>query len=127
MLRHSRLAVILWLVAIALLPLRAANAHVHLCLDGKEPAAAMHVLDVPMHHGAGHEVDGHNDRDMQLSDSLPVQKSQTPDLNKVSLLGAYVLARILPAPVVSAPATAILIPDFLVPLDLLPPPRGPPA
>lgn len=80
-----------------------------------------------MHHGTGHEVDGHNDRDMQLSDSLPVQKNQTLDLNKVSLLGVYVLARLLPTQVVTVPATAILVPDFLIPLDLYPPPRGPPA
>ncbi|HKQ81596.1 MAG TPA: hypothetical protein VJS42_05340 [Steroidobacteraceae bacterium] len=125
MLRHSKLALLLWVAAILLLPLRAANAHVHLCLDGQAPAMTMHVQDLPTHDGTSEEVGGHTDRDVQLTGSLSVGKA--PGVEKMSLLDAYVLARLLPTQQHNAPQAFVVVPDVPLPFGLYPPPRGPPV
>lgn len=45
----------LWVLAIAMLPVRIVNAHIHLCLDGQEPPTSVHFQDVPTHHGDTHD------------------------------------------------------------------------
>ncbi|MBB6094969.1 hypothetical protein HNQ60_003856 [Povalibacter uvarum] len=126
MFRRSKFAALIWLLAIALLPVRMANAHLHMCLDGQEPRAALHVTDVPMHDGTEDES-GHNDRDVKLSAALSITKANTLDDTPLPLLETYVLAIVLPVERSVAPPVFVQIPDLTPAFDLRPPSRGPPC
>lgn len=128
MFRGSKFALLLWLLAIVLLPVRMANAHLHLCLDGQEPPVSVHVQDTPMHDGvADVHDDGHTDRDLDVSKSLTVAKASNLDDVSPALLNVYVLAIVLPAQSHVVPRSVLLTPDLEPAFDLRPPPRGPPA
>ena len=120
---------LLWVLAIVLLPIRMANAHLHMCLDGQERAVSVHIDDVPTHHGALDEGNGHNDLDLDLdvSPSLSVTKADSADTFSPIILGTYVLAVLLPEQRHSAPEAILLDRVQLPTLDLRPPPRGPPC
>lgn len=127
--RLSTFGMVLWLLAIALLPVRMANAHLHLCMDGQQPPVALHVHDVATHDGSQpHADDNHNDRDVNLSATTTVAKSSLVDDGLLpALLHVYVLATLLPPPSAVAPAD-VSVPSFhSAPLDGPPPARGPPA
>ena len=53
-----------WVLALALLAVRLDSAHWHLCLDGQEPRASLHVLDVVAHHAGSEDAADHNDQDV---------------------------------------------------------------
>jgi hypothetical protein len=129
MVRHSTLAVLLWVLAVALLPIRMANAHLHLCLDGREQPVSLHVQDVPAHAGAEHAADeGHNDRDVDFSASLLTAKlAGGIDDAPSALLHVYVLAALLPIERPIVPVTDFRGTDFTSVVTLRPPVRGPPA
>lgn len=125
MFRRSKFAALIWLLAIALLPVRIANAHLHMCLDGQEQRAALHVMDAPTHDGTDTES-GHKDRDVTLSATLSVTKANTLDDAPLPLLDAYVLALLLPVEQASVPSISVQIPALTPAFDLRPPSRGPP-
>lgn len=121
---RSKFAVLIWLLAIALLPVRMASAHLHMCLDGQEPPVSVHVQDIATHDGS-EDTAGHNDRDVQLS-VLSITKASGLDKAPLPLLDACVLAILLPAPRSITPPVSVLIPDPTPAFDLRPPSRGPP-
>ena len=124
---QSKIAFALWLVAIALLPIRMANAHLHLCLDGQERPVTFHVQDVPTHHGAAGAPSGHNDVDLDVPPSVSAKKVSNADELSPAILGAYVLSLLLPEYPHFAPQVWLLAPPSTPQLDLRPPTRGPPA
>jgi hypothetical protein len=129
MFRHSTLAVILWVLAVALLPVRMANAHLHFCLDGQERPVSFHVQDLATHSGTEHvDEEGHNDRDVDVSASLLTTKlSSGAGDAPFALLHVYVLATLLPIerqPFFSTDLPHINLTSVLA---LRPPVRGPPV
>lgn len=127
MFRRSTFATFLWLLAIVLLPLQSANAHVHLCLDGQEPPVSVHVQDVPTHFGAAAQGEGHSDRDVQVTGSLWTKKAGDFDDVPLDIVQAYVIAFVLPVRIESAPDVAVHLPHRSSVFALHPPTRGPPA
>lgn len=104
-----------------------ADAHLHLCLDGTEQPVTLHVADVPTHHGEQNGITGHQDQDLDFSSPLLIKKGGgSLDDATIAVLGAYVLAFVLPAIETVTPefdfSTAALVSVF----DLRPPLRGPP-
>lgn len=117
---------VLWVLAIALLPLRVANAHLHLCLDGQAAAVSLHTQDAASHFDAGDSVPGHDDRDVAVPAPPAVVKLDTTDHVALACLfvASFALDPAPPrAPVPALPAAAP--PDSI--FDLRPPLRGPPA
>src|SRR5262249_30863739 len=123
---RSEFATFLWLVAIALLPVRVVDAHWHMCLEGQQTVVAFHVNDVPSHEGEDLHGSGHNDTDVEASDAAALNK--IADLHGGGFLPSiYVLAILLRVPLSEAPRAAPPILDVDSPFDLRPPSRGPPA
>lgn len=124
MFRHSPIARLLWLLAIALLLVRVGEAHLHLCLDGQQQeSVAVHVEDAPTHGGA--ETGGHNDVDVDLSVSPWVKKIGVDEL-PIVLFASILLALLLPISRAPSLPARLLIPDLSSAFDLRPPLRGPP-
>lgn len=124
MFRHSPIARLLWLLAIALLLVRVGEAHLHLCLDGQQQqAVAMHVEDAPTH--GGQETGGHNDVDVDLSVSPWVKKIGVEEL-PIIVFASIVLALLLPILQGTSRPAQLLIPNLASAFDLRPPLRGPP-
>lgn len=68
---------LLWVIAFALLMVRTADAHVHLCFDGQEPRSSFHVSDPEP---VCHKDDGtHQDRDVDALGAALVKKSAQAD------------------------------------------------
>jgi hypothetical protein len=130
MLRQSLIARCLGYLAIALLLLRVGEAHLHLCLDGQDRSAAMHIEDAPLHDGAQSAVDGHNDLDVDLS-VLPWLKNAATDDTTMAVLGLFALEALLLAFLLPALKTTIRPARLRLPFPdpafgLRPPLRGPP-
>jgi hypothetical protein len=116
----------LWLVLIAFLAIRLGGAHLHLCFDGQEPPAAVHMADGSIHDDAHHAEAEHTDRDVQVFDAAVVKKAGgSADL----LAAVFVVAILL---LLAPPAGAFRqrandAPVFRRTLFVLRPPlRGPP-
>lgn len=127
--RSSTFAVLLWVIAVAMLPVRMANAHLHFCMDGQSQPVSLHVQDVAMHSGAdhGHDDDGHNDRDVDFSASLLAAKhTHGGDNQDLGLLTAYVVVLLLPVERTVEPFAALDLPEPTSVFTLRPPVRGPP-
>ena len=84
---------LLLLVCGAVLFARLGSAHLHLCLDGSEPAASLHVTD-PGHHADHHSDPGHDVRDVSLLDDA-LTKSGKSGFDLPLLLAASWLAILL--------------------------------
>lgn len=114
---------LLTLICAALLFARLGGAHLHLCLDGSEPAASLHVTD-PGHHADHHDDQTHADRDVLLvGDALT--KSGKWGVDLPLLLAAFWLVIVLFARLrmtaADSPQPAASPPRFC-----RPPLRGPP-
>ena len=129
-----------WLLALicaAVLWARAGGAHLHLCFDGSEPPASVH-LSAGAHHADGHagfhEHHGdhdagevHNDLDVPLADSPLAKPGKLVQDLPLFLLAAVALFAFLGSP---RQRPRFREPPALLPwalLHLLPPLRGPPA
>ena len=128
--RCSPIARYLSLLAIALLLVRVGEAHLHLCLDGLDRAAVMHVDDAPTHNVAQSSIDGHSDIDVDLS-ALPWVKNTAADDQSLAVPGLFVLTAWLLALLLPALKTIVLPAQLRLPvpdpvLSLRPPLRGPP-
>lgn len=114
------------LLALVLLSVRVADAHVHLCFDGKEPPASIHVGD-----GGSHPCDigtfkGHSgDRDVQLSPDSLVKKDSLPD-HWVPIFLAFVVHFVAPHSDERFDRNTAPL-SIAAPVYLRPPLRGPPA
>jgi hypothetical protein len=65
----SRSALML-LVAVALLLARVGGAHLHLCFDGREAPATMHLEDAGLHHTTPGASQAHQDLDITAAGGL---------------------------------------------------------
>ena len=121
-LHHPRL---LSLLCIALLVVRIDGAHLHLCPDGNEPPASLHLLDNGLHLPESGADAQHQDADLALADEpfpkLTKLDSDLPVFLVVALL-FWTLSKTFRqqisgyrSPIVSTP-----------PRFLRPPSRGPP-
>lgn len=130
MLRRCPIARCLGYLAIALLLLRVGEAHLHLCFDGQDRTAAMHIEDEPLHDGSQPAVDGHNDLDVDLSVLPWLKNAATEDMSFAAFalfaLEALLLARLLPALKTTIRPARLLLPFPDPAFDLRPPLRGPP-
>jgi hypothetical protein len=125
--RRHTFATLLWVLAIASLPLRVANAHLHLCLDGKDQAVSVHLQDAPTHYdGEAVSDDGHNDRDVEFSAARALSKFDSPDQGAIASFDAYPVALYLPRLNYASLSCAVAAPSVETPFDLRPPTRGPP-
>ena len=129
MFRHSAFATLLWVLAVALLPVRMANAHLHLCLDGQEQPVSLHVQDVATHSGTEATTDqGHNDRDVDVSASMLTAKlSAGMDDAPSALLHLYVLTALLPVERLTFSLIDLPSAELTSVVTLRPPVRGPPV
>lgn len=113
----------LLLVCAALLFARLGGAHLHLCLDGSEPAASLHVSDSG-HHADHHDGQAHDDRDVSLVGDALTQSGKwgldLPLLLAVLWLVTILFAR-LRITAADSPQPSASPPRFC-----RPPPRGPP-
>ncbi len=64
----------IWLALIAFMVTRLVDAHLHLCFDGQEPPAAVHMTDGAGHDDSHHVDSQHQDRDVQMLDTALVKK-----------------------------------------------------
>ena len=116
-----------WLLTLLCVPLllgRVGGAHLHLCLDGKEPPSSFHLFDNGLHHGLSDMAVPHQDMDVAASGDLLSKGKFEFDL-PLALLAAFFLLG-LPARTrqfVASPAPRAVL---AAPLCLLPPSRGPP-
>lgn len=125
MLRHSKLALCLWIFAIALVAMRMSGAHVHLCADGQEAAASVHFLDTSPHHAADEAAGDHQDRDVDISSAAIFKKSDTGG-DLMPLLFALIILLVLPrVKTFIYPAITVALPVGPR-LYFTPPLRGPP-
>jgi hypothetical protein len=123
--RSARL--LLWVVALAVLTVRASDTHLHLCFDGQEPPTTLHFADASVHHDENHDGETHADRDFDPFVGL-LLKSGNTDSDVALPLGVVALVVLLPpvsdtVPAASDPPSAATDPPFY----LRPPLRGPPA
>jgi hypothetical protein len=121
---HSRLLIVL--ACLALVSLRVAGLHLHLCFDGSEPPVSLHLVAGDSHHAD--EPDGitHDDQDLKVADDYLLKKpGSDSDLSLLALCVAlllFFLPRLLALLPRSAPPPA---PRALRHFRL-PPSRGPP-
>jgi hypothetical protein len=109
-----------------LLLLRVGGVHLHLCFDGKEPPATLHLLDSALEDHLDGSSGQHQDE--YLDDgAASVIKNSTADIDIPPIvLAVLVLWVVLPR--LRIPHTRRdLLPAFLDPKFLLPPLRGPPV
>lgn len=105
---------------------RMADAHAHICADGKEPAASVHLGDGGVHPcetdpGAGHT----GDKDVQFAKDVVAKKASVDDLG---LPPAFpVVVHFLANPFGEPLAGVAAIEVVRAPFWFLPPLRGPPA
>ncbi|MGH7292026.1 MAG: hypothetical protein ACREJT_12490 [Myxococcota bacterium] len=122
--------ILLTLLCVAVFVVRAGGAHLHLCFDGQEPPASLHVLDIDIHEaGADANADAgmslpHEDLDVALAEQTLSKYKPALDL-PLFLLAALALL-LLAQPRRRAPVVRTAVARALAPLFLRPPPRGPP-
>lgn len=125
MFRHSKLALCLWIFAIALVAMRMSGAHMHLCPDGREAAASVHLVDTAPHHADDEAADDHQDRDVDLSDAAIFKKSDTSG-DLMPLVFALILLLVLPRVRAFIPTARTVALPLGPRLYFTPPLRGPP-
>lgn len=125
MFRHSKLALCLWVLAIALMAVRISGAHVHLCSDGQEAAASLHLLDSAPHHAGDEDIADHQDRDLKISDAAIFKKNDTGS-DLMPLLVSLIFLLVLPHIRVFIPAASSILLPTGPRLYFTPPMRGPP-
>lgn len=126
MFRHStHRSWLLTLLLVALLTVRIGGAHLHLCFDGNEPPASLHLLDDGAHHEENTVSAPHNDVDLSVIDEALTKVGKASwDLPVLAIAATLLLALlVIPARIVPRH----VVPPTLSPLYLLRPPlRGPP-
>lgn len=64
----------------AVLITRLGGVHLHLCFDGQEPPASIHVMDDPAHNDAHHIQEQHTDQDVEVFDAVLTKSKGAVDL-----------------------------------------------
>jgi hypothetical protein len=123
--RQSKL--LIWSLCIALLAMRFAGAHWHLCFDGSEPPTMVHVGDGTLNHHDNHHADrhavSHSDVDLNLIDDGLLKLLGKNLALAVALVAAFMLF-LQRRRAVKIPRRTIA--SFRPTLLRTPPPRGPP-
>jgi hypothetical protein len=124
--RYSRW--VLWSLALAVFTVRASDTHLHLCFDGREAPAAVHLADGSVHNDEHHqEGEHHADKDVDPFVGLLLKSVGTdPDVALPTTIVALVLL-LPPAPDAMPVATDPVRLAAGPPFHLRPPLRGPPA
>lgn len=109
-----------------MLIVRTADAHAHLCFDGKEPPAVVHLADGGNHPcETDRSTEPNNDQDVQLAADLILKKASEVDSCLPALSGSAFLF-VVPRADERIPVEAQSVRVELL-VNLRPPPRGPPA
>jgi hypothetical protein len=125
---NSRSAhLLLWVVAIAVLAVRASDTHLHLCFDGQEPPTTLHFADASVHDDEHHDEGNHDDQDFDPFIGVLLKNSGS-DSDVALPLGVAALVLLLPPVTDTLPPTSDTLPSAVdPPFYLRPPLRGPPA
>jgi len=125
------LRALMMLVAIAVAAMPASGAHLHLCLDGGEAPASIHLAEDGPHHsesGTDAAPDTHNDKDLQLAAPAIAKKADGASDSPTVMAVGFVLFFRMP---VSEPTLLSRASDDIVVVPsvhpILPPLRGPPV
>jgi len=121
---HKRL--LLCLLALMVGVLRTSGAHAHLCEDGREPPAVVHLADAGSHPCEASSSSHHSgDRDVRVADDILVKKSALAD--PLLPVAQFDTLKFIPAQAGAgvAPVARSLRVESIV--FLRPPLRGPPA
>jgi len=88
---RSRLLIVT--LCVAMVALRVAGLHVHLCMDGSEPPLSIHVADSGIHHlDEADSGAAHADREMAIAADVVVKKPfGSLDLTLLAAFGAVLL------------------------------------
>ena len=110
--------------ALLLFAVRSADAHVHMCLDGQEPLASLHVADAGVHHTDAGVQQQHNDKDVKYASDGTFKKGESADLLLVATV--WSLVNFLSPYTAERPPHVASTPVLPVRAYLRPPLRGPP-
>lgn len=117
-----------WLIALiglSVVSVRVSGAHLHLCRDGQEPPAAVHVSDAGVHEGHHDRADvPHADLDVPLEDGLAKSAKFLFDLPV--LAGPTAVPFVLAALPAAAWGRDGRVLSWIADRFLRPPLRGPP-
>lgn len=119
---------LLWTVVMAVLAVRLADTHLHLCFDGQEAPTSVHLADASVHHDEDHD-DGpaHADQDIDPFIGTLVKSDDDPQPLFALIVATLLTIELLP-PDHAIPALNREIPLATdPPFYLRPPLRGPPA
>jgi hypothetical protein len=119
---------LLWTVVLAVLAVRLADTHLHLCFDGQEAPASVHLADASVHHDEEHDDGaGHADKDIDPFIGTIVKSDDDAQPLFALIVGTLLTIDLLP-PDRSVPALDRETPlASHPPFYLRPPLRGPPA
>jgi hypothetical protein len=112
------------ILCIALLAVRVGGAHLHLCLDGQEPASAVHVGGDSLIHDQLENGPAHQDYDVDLI-SNPLGKFAKVDFSLFALILAVTLL-LLTGRRTEPVLQQVFLRAFTPPARLRPPSCGPP-
>jgi len=119
--------VLLFLALACLIVARVNGTHLHLCFDGNEPRASIHLGEdgeADLHFGA---QSPHDDLDISLVASVVVKHASAGIDLLPALVAAIVLFGLLKTTAIRAPVARRIGPTLTPTFELRPPPRGPPA
>lgn len=105
---------------------RTADAHAHLCKDGQEPPASIHLADGSNHPCETADSTGHaDDQDVQLTDDGLLKKSNLDDSSAPP--PAAIVIAFVPFQVGESLSPTAREPRVTSTFNLRPPLRGPPV
>ena len=119
---------LLWTVVLAVLAVRMADTHLHLCFDGQEAPTSVHIADASVHHDEEHD-DGPTHADKDINPFIgTIVKSDDDTQPLFALIVSSLLTIDLLSPDHGTPPLARETPLAAhPPFYLRPPLRGPPA
>ncbi|MET0532853.1 MAG: hypothetical protein ABW171_01400 [Steroidobacter sp.] len=120
--------VLLWTVVLAVLAVRLSDTHLHLCFDGQEPPASVHLADASVHHDEDHgDESAHADQDIDPFIGTVVKSDDDTQPLLAFIVGALLTIDLIPpdpaVPAFNREPLTVSDPPFY----LRPPLRGPPA
>lgn len=119
---------LLWAVVLAVVVVRLADAHLHLCFDGQEAPTTVHIADASVHHDQEHE-DGATHADQDINPFLGTLVKSDDDSQPLAawIVGTLLTIELQPpdqgVPAFDRDTPLTTDPPFY----LRPPLRGPPA
>jgi hypothetical protein len=120
---------LLWTVVFAVLAVRLADTHLHLCFDGQEAPASVHLADASVHHDLEHHEDGpaHADKDVNPFIGTLVKNNDEGQPLFAFIVGTLLTIDLLPPDHGVAPLDRETPLATNPPFYLRPPLRGPPV